>query len=116
MKAVIFDKDGVLSETFDLHAKAHLEVLATNGVKATVGDIAKRYGILTSVILKEIMEEHGKPITKEKSEKCCSKNPLPITLTVKRKKRLELNPLFLFWGPNYCSFQVNYATHFGCRL
>jgi beta-phosphoglucomutase family hydrolase len=69
MKAVIFDKDGVLSETFDLHAKAHLEVLAANGVKANVEDIAIRYGKLTSEILKEIMEEHGKLITKETSEK-----------------------------------------------
>lgn len=63
IKAVIFDKDGVLIETFDLHAKAHLIVLSELGIKAKTEDIAKRYGKLTSHILKEVTHEYGKDIT-----------------------------------------------------
>lgn len=89
MKAVIFDKDGVLSETFNLHAKAHLKVLSDNNVKATIEDIAERYGKLTSVILREIMEKHGKPITKEISEKMAvEKDKIYMKLAEKEYKLL----------------------------
>ena len=60
MEAVIFDKDGVLAETFDIHAKSHLKVLASMGVKATIKDVAKRYGMLTSVIIKDIKRQYPK--------------------------------------------------------
>ena len=69
MKAVIFDKDGILIETFNLHAKAHLKVLSKIGVKAKIEDVAKRYGKLTSQILKEIMQEYGREITDYTAQK-----------------------------------------------
>jgi len=89
MKAVIFDKDGVLSETFDIHAKAHLKVLADHDVKATKEDVAKKYGMLTSEILKEIMEDYGKKITEETAKKMAiEKDKIYLKLAEKELKLL----------------------------
>jgi len=66
MKAVIFDKDGVLIETFYLYYKAYKKVLSEIGINITKNDIAKRYGIKGPEIIKQIMNEKGKNITDKK--------------------------------------------------
>jgi len=73
MKAVIFDKDGVLIETFGLHFKSHSIVLAEFGVKLKKRDLTKRYGMKISEILKDILKQYGKNISEETAKKMASK-------------------------------------------
>jgi beta-phosphoglucomutase len=65
MKAVIFDKDGVLIETFDSYLKAYIKILSKIGIRITADDIAKRYGMKGPEIIKQIVQEKGKNITDE---------------------------------------------------
>jgi beta-phosphoglucomutase len=63
MKAVIFDKDGVLVETFDFYFEGYKKVLSEIGIKIVKDDIAKRYGMKGPEIIKQIIKEKGKNIT-----------------------------------------------------
>ena len=73
MKAVIFDKDGVLIETFYLYYKAYRKVLSEIGIKITKNDIAKRYGIKGPEIIRQIMNERGKNITDKQTKQLADK-------------------------------------------
>ena len=65
MRAVIFDKDGVLIETFDSYLQAYIKILSKIGIKIVENDIAKRYGMKGPEIIKQIVQEKGKNITDE---------------------------------------------------
>lgn len=65
MKAIIFDKDGVLIETFDSYLQAYIKVLSKIGIKIIANDVAKRYGMKGPEIIKQIAQEKGKNITDE---------------------------------------------------
>jgi len=73
MKAVIFDKDGVLVETFYLYYKAYKKILSEVGINITKNDIAKRYGMKGPKIIKQIMNERGTNITDKKAKELANK-------------------------------------------
>jgi len=90
MKAVIFDKDGVLIETFELHFKSHYMVLAEFGVKLKKEDLIKRYGMKISEILRDIMKQYGKNVSETTAKRMASKK---VKIYVKlAEKGLELLP------------------------
>jgi beta-phosphoglucomutase family hydrolase len=89
MKAVIFDKDGVLVETFDSYFKAYSRVLSKIGIKIIVDDIAKRYGIKGPEIIKQVAEEKGRIITNEQAQELANeKDKLYIKFSEKKLKLL----------------------------
>ena len=90
MEAFIFDKDGVLIETFDLHFKSHSMVLAEFGVKLKKEDLIKRYGMKITEILKDIMREHGKNISETTAKRMAAKKVK--TYVELAEKRLKLLP------------------------
>lgn len=90
MKAVIFDKDGVLIETFELHFKSHYEALAEFGVRIKKEDIIKRYGMKITEILKDISKQYGKNISETTAKRMTSKK---VKIYIKlAEKGLELLP------------------------
>jgi len=89
MKAVIFDKDGVLIERFDLHFKSHSMVLAEFGVKIKKEDLIKRYGMKISEILRDILKQYGKKISESTAKRIASKKvKIYVELTEKGLKLL----------------------------
>lgn len=73
MKAFIFDKDGVLTETFEMHLEAFVKIFAEVGIKITRNDLIKKYGMKTQHIVKMIMNEKGKNITDDLAKKMAEK-------------------------------------------
>jgi len=73
MKAFIFDKDGVLVETFDMHLAAFIKTFSDVGMKITKKDFIKWYGMKTHEIMKIIMRDKGKDITEEEAKKMAEK-------------------------------------------
>ena len=73
MKAVIFDKDGVLVETFNFYFEGYKKVLSEIGIKIVKDDIAKRYGIKGPEIIKQIVKEKGRNITDVQAMKLANK-------------------------------------------
>lgn len=58
VNAVIFDMDGVISDTQSLHAKAESEILKRYGVNLSPEEITKRYaGVKTSEFTKKLLDE-----------------------------------------------------------
>jgi beta-phosphoglucomutase family hydrolase len=89
MKAVIFDKDGVLVETFNLYFEAYKKILSQIRIKITEDDIAKRYGMKGPEIIKQIIEENKKKMTDEEIEKLANeKDKIYIKLSEKKLKLL----------------------------
>ena len=88
MKAVIFDKDGVLVETFNLYFEAYLKTLSEIGIKITENDIAKRYGMKGPEIIKQILEEKGKNMTDERIEQLANKKDKIYIETSEKKLKL----------------------------
>jgi beta-phosphoglucomutase family hydrolase len=89
MKAVIFDKDGVLVETFNLYFEAYKKILSQIGIKITEDDIAKRYGMKGPEIIKQIIEENKKKMTDKEIEKLANeKDKIYIKLSEKKLKLL----------------------------
>jgi len=57
IKAIIFDMDGVISDTQGIHAKIESKILSMNGIKISPEYITKHFaGIKTEVFLKEILK------------------------------------------------------------
>lgn len=73
MKAFIFDKDGVLAETFDMHLAAFIKTFSDIGIKITKKDFIKRYGMKTHEIVKMMMKDKGRTITEEEAKKMAEK-------------------------------------------
>jgi len=73
MKAFIFDKDGVLVETFNLHFESYVKILSKIGIKIKKNDIAKRYGMKSVEIIKQIMKDKGKKITERQVKELADK-------------------------------------------
>jgi beta-phosphoglucomutase len=73
MKAVIFDKDGVLAETFEIHLEAFAKTFSDIGIKITKKDLIKRYGMKTHEIVKMMMKDKGKNITEEMAKMMAKK-------------------------------------------
>jgi len=89
MKAIIFDKDGVLIETFDSYLQAYTKVLSKIGIKIKGNDIAKRYGIKGPEIIKQIAAENGKNITDEQAKELANeKDKLYLKFSEKKLKLL----------------------------
>jgi len=61
VKAVIFDMDGVITNTMPDHFRAWQKVLAEEGINATHEDIYSREGQKGLQSVREIFAEHGKP-------------------------------------------------------
>jgi beta-phosphoglucomutase len=89
MKAIIFDKDGVLIETFDSYLQAYTKVLSKIGIKIKGNDVAKRYGIKGPEIIKQIAAENGKNITDEQAKELANeKDKLYLKFSEKKMKLL----------------------------
>ena len=73
MKAFIFDKDGVLAETFDMHLEAFVKTFSEVGIKITKKDLIKRYGMKTHEIVKMMMKDKEKEITEETAKNMAEK-------------------------------------------
>ena len=90
MKAVIFDKDGVLVETFYLYYRAYKKIFSELGINITRNDIAKRYGMKGAEIIKQIMNERRINIKeKQLKELTNKKDRLYYEMA---EKKLELLP------------------------
>jgi beta-phosphoglucomutase len=89
MKAIIFDKDGVLIETFDSYLQAYIKILSKIGIKIKGNDVAKRYGIKGTEIIKQIAAENGKNITDEQAKELANeKDKLYLKFSEKNLKLL----------------------------
>jgi beta-phosphoglucomutase family hydrolase len=61
MKAVIFDMDGVISDTQNFHADTESELLRQYGIEMSSTEITKRYaGVPYVVMFAEIFSDHSK--------------------------------------------------------
>lgn len=61
VRAVIFDMDGVITDTMSYHMRAWKQVLARHGVRVSKNDIYKREGQKGINSVEEIFSEYGKP-------------------------------------------------------
>lgn len=70
LNAIIFDKDGVLTDTEPLHFKTHFQALSEQGIKISKEEYAK-YGVGTTIryFHERIAKERNKKIYMDKSEK-----------------------------------------------
>ena len=59
MKAFIFDKDGVLVETFNIHLKAYKKAFEEIGLNFKEEHLLKNYGRKRKDIIKSFLEENG---------------------------------------------------------
>ncbi len=60
VSAVIFDMDGVITDTMTYHMRAWKSVLANHGLKVTKNDIYKREGQRGLDSVGELFKEHGR--------------------------------------------------------
>lgn len=62
-KAIIFDMDGVLVDTEDLHGDAWIKTFAEHGIHLTKEKYLEEFsGNNSNVIVKQVMEKHNRPI------------------------------------------------------
>jgi len=67
MFAVIFDMDGVISDTQKVHAKVESELLAKHGVHISPEEVTRKYaGVKTSEFFKELLGGNVDKIMQEK--------------------------------------------------
>lgn len=60
IKAVIFDMDGVISDTSKLHATQELKILSRFGINISMEELIKRYsGVRTKKFFKELLDGIG---------------------------------------------------------
>ena len=58
IEAIIFDMDGVISDTQKLHSKVESEILSRNGVNITPAEITKKYsGVRTKEFFNDLLKE-----------------------------------------------------------
>jgi HAD superfamily hydrolase (TIGR01509 family) len=61
-KAVIFDMDGVISDTQQLHSESEVETLARFGIKRSAPELSLQYsGVADREMFAEILQFHGAP-------------------------------------------------------
>lgn len=62
IKGIIFDMDGVISDTQKLHAKVESELLARYGIKLSPEEISKKYsGVRTRDFFDELLKTQAQP-------------------------------------------------------
>lgn len=62
-QAIIFDLDGVISDTQRLHSESEVEALAQLGITCSAPQLALRYsGVPDRVMFAEILSAHGAPL------------------------------------------------------
>jgi len=62
IKAIIFDMDGVISDTQKIHAKVEKEILSRFGINISSKEITKRYsGVKTSEFFDDILKRQPQP-------------------------------------------------------
>ncbi len=85
VKAVIFDMDGVITNTMPDHYKAWKKIFAENGVSVGRLDVYKREGQkgLSSVL--EIFAERGKKMTRAKAKKILKQKEILFKKIVKTR-------------------------------
>jgi len=88
MKAVIFDKDGVLVETFNLHFESYIKILSKIGVKIEKIDLIKSYGMKPPEIIKRMMEGKGRKITERLAKKLAEKKEEYYVKIAEKKLKL----------------------------
>lgn len=77
IKAVIFDMDGVISDTQKLHGAVESEFLARFGVNLTINELEKKYaGVSTKKFFTELLE--GKATTEQIEELLEEKSKLMV--------------------------------------
>lgn len=69
LKAIIFDMDGVITDTMPYHFQAWKTVFGNNGVNVTHEDIYKREGQKGIDSVREIFKEKNKPFTEDLARK-----------------------------------------------
>jgi len=85
IKAVIFDMDGVISDTQKLHSLIETDLLKRNGINITPEEITKNYGgVPTKVFFEKIFKDYKievdlENILKEKWEKIMASVPNNIS-------------------------------------
>ncbi len=62
-KAVIFDMDGVLVDTEDIHGEAWIKTFADHGINLTKEKYLEEFsGHNSNVIVRQVMEKHNRPL------------------------------------------------------
>lgn len=85
VKAVIFDMDGVITDTMPYHMRAWRSVLAMRGVKVSKNDIYKREGQRGIDSVGEIFAEYRKPFDVELGRQILSEKEACFKKIVKQK-------------------------------
>lgn len=68
-KAVIFDMDGVITDTMGYHCRAWKEIFARHGIHVSRTDIYKREGQKGIDSVRELFAEYGKPRNEDLSHR-----------------------------------------------
>lgn len=67
IKAVIFDMDGVISDTQKDHSRLEVEILKRYGVKISSKELIEKYaGVKVREIFERLLKENGKPFDLDK--------------------------------------------------
>lgn len=69
VKAVIFDMDGVITDTMPYHFRAWRKIYAQEGIRVTECEIYLREGQPGNKTIAEILSEHGIPFDRKKAKK-----------------------------------------------
>lgn len=60
MKAVIFDMDGVISDTYHIHARAEMALLSRYGIAISEKELHRRFaGVSVEHVFRTLFSEHG---------------------------------------------------------
>lgn len=85
VKAVIFDMDGVITDTMPFHFRAWRKIFKDEGFDVTECEVYLREGQPGNVTLKEIFKEHGVPYQEEDARRILSKKEKLLKRILRRR-------------------------------
>lgn len=85
LKAVIFDMDGVITDTMPYHFRAWKKTFIDEGIPATKYEIYRREGQKGIVSVQEIFAEYGKPFSLELGREILARKEILFKKIVRRR-------------------------------
>ena len=84
-KAIIFDMDGVITNTMPYHFDAWLDIFSSVGIKVNCYDVYKREGEDGLTTIKEMFRQHRKKFNLQEAKKLLSRKEDLFKRTVKKR-------------------------------